>query len=41
MLGYYRAAHAGEFSKVDPLLTTILGRQPTGMRDFLQRHLSG
>lgn len=37
--GYYRAAQAGEFARVDPALATILRRQPVGMRDFLAQHL--
>jgi len=41
MLGYYRAAEAGEFAKVDPALATILGRKATNMRDFLAQHLPG
>jgi len=39
MAGYFRAAEAGEFAKVDPTLATVLGRQTTGMRDFLAQHL--
>lgn len=39
MLGYFRAAQAGEFSQVDPALGDILGHQPTGMREFLALHL--
>lgn len=41
MLGYFRAAQAGEFSQVDPALADILGHQPTGMREFLTTHLPG
>lgn len=41
MLGYFRAAEAGEFAEVDPALSAMLGRKPTGMRDFLAQHLSG
>lgn len=29
MLGYFRAARAGEFDLVDPTLTRLLGRPPT------------
>ena len=39
MVGYFRAAEAGEFAKVDPTLSTILHRQPMDMSDFLERHL--
>ncbi len=39
MLGYFRAAEAGEFAKVDPTLAAIIGRKPTEMRDFLAQHL--
>lgn len=35
MLGYYRAAQAGEFAATDPLLARILGRAPVTMRQFL------
>ncbi|MEG3164011.1 NAD(P)H-binding protein [Sphingomonas sp. PB2P19] len=41
MLGYFRAAEAGEFAAVDPALTAILGHRPTGMREFLATHLPG
>jgi len=41
MLGYFRAAKAGEFAEVDPALSAVLGRKPTGMRDFLAQHLPG
>jgi len=39
MMGYFRAAEAGEFATVDPTLAAILGRQATGMRDFLAQHM--
>lgn len=39
MQGYYHAAEAGEFAGVDPMLAAILGRQATGMRDFLTKNL--
>lgn len=35
MLGYYRAARAGEFAATDPLLARLLGRAPVTMRQFL------
>lgn len=35
MLGMYRAAWAGEFKTVDPALATLLGRQPTTLREVL------
>lgn len=41
MLGYFRAAEAGEFAEVDPALSAMLGRKPTGMRNFLEQHLPG
>jgi NAD(P)H dehydrogenase (quinone) len=41
MLGYFRAAEAGEFGEVDPALSAILGRPATGMRNFLAQHLPG
>ena len=34
-LGMYRAARAGEFKTVDPTLATLLGRQPTSLRQVL------
>lgn len=37
ILGYYRAAQAGEFATVDPTLSRILGRAPNLMRDVLAR----
>lgn len=39
MLGYYRAARAGEFAAVDPALGEILGRTPRSMRDHLREQL--
>ena len=39
MLGYYRAARAGEFETVDPTLGKILGRAPESMRVFLKANL--
>lgn len=39
MLGYYRAARAGEFAAVDPTLSRILGRAPETMSRFLQVNL--
>lgn len=39
MLGYYRAAHAGEFAATDPALSRILGRAPESMKTFLKRNL--
>lgn len=39
MLGYYRAARAGEFSTVDPTLSRILGRAPQTMSAVLQASL--
>lgn len=38
-LGYYRAARAGEFARVDPTVQRLLGRQPRPMRDVLARGL--
>ncbi|QEW20006.1 Quinone oxidoreductase 2 [Marinibacterium anthonyi] len=35
MLGYYRAARAGEFDRVDPTLARLLGRKPATMREVL------
>jgi uncharacterized protein YbjT (DUF2867 family) len=37
MLGYFRAARAGEFDRVDPTLAQLLGRAPTRMQEFLAR----
>ncbi len=39
MLGYYRAARAGEFAATDPALSRILGRAPETMRTFLKTNL--
>lgn len=39
ILGYYRAAQAGEFAKVDPTLGRVLGREPRPMQDVVRRHL--
>ena len=39
MLGYYRAARAGEFAAIDPTLSRILGRAPETMSRFLQVNL--
>lgn len=39
MQGYFRAAAAGEFAAVDPMLAAILGRPATTMRAFLAAHL--
>lgn len=39
MLGYFLAAEAGEFSKIDPALADIVGKQPVRMRDFFAEHL--
>lgn len=39
ILGYYRAARAGEFETVDPTLGNILGRAPESMRVFLKKSL--
>ncbi|MEL7685066.1 NAD(P)H-binding protein [Citromicrobium bathyomarinum] len=35
LLGTFRAARRGDFSKVDPTLETLLGRKPTPLRDVL------
>jgi len=35
MLGMYQAAHEGYFAGVDPLLGTLLGREPRTVRDLL------
>lgn len=37
MLGYFRAARAGEFDRPDPTLARLLGRDPVPMRDVLVR----
>jgi len=39
MLGYYRAARAGEFAATDPALARILGRSPETMREYLKANL--
>lgn len=39
MLGYYRAARAGESAATDPALARILGRSPETMREFLKANL--
>lgn len=39
MLGYYRAARAGEFATVDPMLARILGRAPERMSSFFPANL--
>lgn len=39
ILGYYRAAQAGEFATVDSTLERILGRAPRPMRGVLTREL--
>ncbi|WP_417497716.1 NAD(P)H-binding protein [Maricaulis sp.] len=39
MVGYYRAAHAGEFEVVDPTLANILKRDPETIRTFLTSKL--
>lgn len=36
MLGYYRAARAGEFAEIDATLAEITGRTPTTMETFLK-----
>ncbi|MEP7091240.1 MAG: hypothetical protein ABI776_14165 [Nocardioidaceae bacterium] len=36
-LGMYQAASEGFFAGVDPLLGTLLGRQPQTVRDLLTR----
>ncbi len=40
ILGYYRAARAGEFATVDPTLRQALGRAPRRMRDVLKKELA-
>ncbi|GAB1819675.1 SDR family oxidoreductase [Herbidospora sp. RD11066] len=37
LLGIFAASRAGEFAAVDPTLTTLLGREPTGLGAFLRR----
>ncbi len=39
MMGYYRAARAGEFAQVDPTLARLLGRRPQLMADFMAERL--
>ncbi|NGP18517.1 NAD(P)H-binding protein [Devosia aurantiaca] len=39
MMGYYRAARAGEFAPVDPTLARLIGRRPQSMRDFMAERL--
>ena len=39
MMGFYRAARAGEFAQVDPTLDRLLGRRPQLMGDFLAERL--
>ena len=39
-LGLYRAARAGEFSRTDPTLATLIGRQPFTVRDMLNQRSS-
>lgn len=39
MLGYYRAARAGEFESVDSTLAGIIGRSPQTMRSFMEENL--
>jgi NAD(P)H dehydrogenase (quinone) len=36
-LGFYQAAQQGRFAGVDPLLATLLGREPRTARDILAR----
>lgn len=36
MIGYYRAAAAGEFEAVDPTLAGLIGRTPTNMHQVLR-----
>ena len=40
MMGYYRAARAGEFAQVDPTLARLIGRRPQLMHDFMAERLS-
>ena len=40
MMGYYRAARAGEFAQVDPTLARLLGRPPQLMADFMAARLN-
>lgn len=39
MLGYFRAARAGEFDRPGPTLARLLGRDPVSMQDVLTRAL--
>ena len=39
-LGIFQAAHKGFFAGVDPLLGTLLGREPSSVRDALARLIS-
>jgi len=39
IMGYYRAARAGEFSQVDPTLSRLIGRRPQLMQDFMATRL--
>lgn len=39
MMGYYRAARAGEFARVDTTLANILGREPATMLEFMTTRL--
>lgn len=41
LLGMYRAAHDGFFAGTDPLLTTLLGREPKTVRDLLAGPAAG
>ncbi len=36
-LGMFEAAHQGFFAGTDPLLTTLLGREPVGVREVLEQ----
>jgi NAD(P)H dehydrogenase (quinone) len=39
MMGYFLAARAGEFSRVDPTLANLIGRGPQKMRAFMAERL--
>jgi NAD(P)H dehydrogenase (quinone) len=39
MLGYYRAAKAGEFTMVEPTLARLLGRAPETIESFMRANL--
>ncbi|WP_299812020.1 NAD(P)H-binding protein [uncultured Roseibium sp.] len=41
MMGYFRAARAGEFAATDPMLERLIGRPAASMRTFLQENLQG